>query len=519
MKSLKSKLTLNQAVVANHRNLRFGTAILVSVSLVLASAAVVATSASAAPSGQLIIANGEPITAAYYDPHSAFGLVDAQLGSLVFDTLLMMDKNGKLSPSLASSYKRVSKTQVNVVVRTGVNFHDGSALTPADVAASINRVIIKDSPLAFALLGAPGKATVDGNTVEIVTDKPFGALENSLAVIAIVPSADINKPDNWKIKPNGTGPYSFISNKNNDLTVTAFAGYWGTQPLIKTVILRYIEDTQARQSALLTGQVDMSTRVGPQQIKEVKGNSDFNVFSNQGPPSQIISIWTDRGPLKDPALRRAISYAIDRKTINTVIQGKMNNIAYNGMPTNMPFYKDASEKYSYNPNRAKSLLKTLGLYNKLTLTMSTSSLVPKQAEIDQAIVGYLKDVGVKVKLTQLEVGKFRTTYSDYDMSLNTIATFNNDPSFALGIYAGGIGKAVFQWDDAKFNALFAAQRDDAGSSRAAKVNAAQTYLWNQARTLWVSDENWVFIVNKRVKNYTRAPLVGEALITTASVTG
>lgn len=189
------------------------------------------------------------------------------------------------------------------------------------------------------------------------------------------------------------------------------------------------------------------------------------------------------------------------------------------MPTNMPFYKDASEKYSYNPNRAKALLKNLGLYNKLTLTMSTSSLVPKQAEIDQAIVGYLKDVGVKVVLTQLEVGKFRTTYSDYDMSLNTIATFNNDPSFALGIYAGGIGKAVFQWDDAKYNALFAAQRDDAGASRAAKVNAAQTYLWNQARTLWVSDENWVFIVNKRVKNYTRAPLVGEALITTASVTG
>ena len=248
-------------------------------------------------------------------------------------------------------------------------------------------------------------------------------------------------------------------------------------------------------------------------------NSDFNVFSNQGPPAQIISIWTDRGPLKDPALRRAISYAIDRKTINAVIQGKMNNIAYNAMPTNMPFYKKAAENYTYNPKKAKALLKSLDLYNNLTLTMSTSSLVPKQAEIDQAIVGYLKAVGVKVKLTQLEVGKFRTTYSDYDMSLNTLATFNNDPSFTLGLYAGGIGKAIFQWDDAKFNALFAAQRDDAGKTRAAKVNAAQTYLWNAARTLWVSDENWVFIVNKRVKNYTRAPLVGEALITTASVTG
>jgi len=517
VKFLKDKSSLTHDGSARRRNLRFGAAILVSASLALASTAVAATSASAAPTGQLIIANAEPITAAYYDPHSAFGLVDAQLGSLVYDTLLLMDKNGKLSPSLASSYKRVSKTEVDVVVRTGVKFHDGTALTPADVAASVNRVIVKDSPLAFALLGAPGKATVSGDTVKIVTNQPFGALENSLAVIAIVSSADIAKPDNWKVTANGTGPYTFVSYKNNDITVTANPSYWGTQPKIKTIILRYIEDTQARQSALLTGQVDMSTRVGPQEIAGVKGNSSFTVFSNQGPPSQIISIWTDRGPLKDPALRRAISYAIDRKTINAVIQGGMNNLSFNGMPTNMPFYKPAAEHYAYNPGKAKALLKSLGFNNNLTLTMSTSSLVPKQAEIDQAIVGYLKAVGVTVKLTKLEVGKFRTTYSDYDMSLNTIATFNNDPSFALGIYAGGIGKAVFQWSDAKFDALFAAQRDDAGSTRGAKVNAAQTYLWNAARTLWVSDENWVFIVNNKVKNYTRSPLVGEALIVDASL--
>ena len=65
--------------------------------------------------------------------------------------------------------------------------------------------------------------------------------------------------------------------------------------------------------------------------------------------------------------------------------------------------------------------------------------------------------------------------------------------------------------------LFSAQRDDSGATRAGKVNLAQTYLWKMARTLWVSDENWVFIANKRVKNYERSPLVGEALIVNASV--
>lgn len=517
MKTLNSRFSPKSALMIARRNLRDGVAVLVGASLVLASTVAVATNASAAPSGQLIIANGEPITAAYYDPHSAFGLVDAQLGSLVYDTLLVMDKKGNVSPSLASSYKRQSKTEVSLVIRTGVKFHDGTPLTPADVAASINRVMADGSPLAFALLMAPGKATVSGNTVKVTTEKPFGALENSLAVLAIVSAVDIAKPDNWKDKPNGTGPYTFVSNKNNDLTVVATDDYWGAKPQIKTVILRYIEDTQARQSALLTGQVDISTRVGPQEIAGVKGNSDFNVYSNQGPPSQIIQIWRDSGALKDPKLRRAINYAIDRKTIADKIQGGMNSLPYNGMPSNMPFYKPAVERYEYNPAKAKSLIKSLGYYGKVTLTMSTSSLVPKQAEIDQAIVGYLKAVGINVKVTKLEVGKFRTTYPDYDMSLNTIATFNNDPSFSLGLYAGGIGKAIFGWSDPDMDRLFAAQRDDSGATRGNKVNLAQTYLWKVARTLWVSDENWVFIANKRVKNYERSPLVGEALIVKASV--
>ena len=461
MQSSKVSTLLAKFSVKHKRGWQAALAALLSFSL-LAAFGSVAPSATAAPSGQIIIANAEPISAAYYDPHSAFGLVDAQLGSFVFDTLLIMDKKGGISPSLASSYKVVSDTQVDLVIRTGVKFHDGSSLTPEDVAGSINRIFDTKSPLAFALMGAPGLATVSGDTVKIVTEKPFGPLLNSLAVIAIVPTKDIKAPDNWKVKPNGSGPYKFVSNANNDITVVANEDYWGVKPLIKTVILRYIEDSQARQSALLTGQVDISTRVGPVEVAGVKGNKTFKVVSKAGPPAQIIQIWRDgfsgksAGPLSNVKVRQALQYAIDRRAIAKTIQGNMNATAFNGMPTNMPFYKANKQRYAYNPAKAKRLLKAAGKSN-FTLTMSTSSLVPKQAEIDQAIIGYLKAVGVTVKVTKLEVGKFRTTYGDYDISLNTIASFNNDPSFALGIYAGGIGKAVFAWEDAKFDALFAAQ--------------------------------------------------------------
>lgn len=469
------------------------------------------------PTGQIVVANGEPITAAYYDPDSAIGLVDAQVGSLVFDTLLKMDKSGALSPNLAESYSRVSDTEVDVVVRSGVKFHDGSALTPADVAASLNRLFDPKSALAGALYAAPGKATVAGNTVKIVTDKPFGPLENSLAVIPIVPEKDVKNPDNWKIKPTGSGPYTFVSNTAGDITFKANPNYWGTKPGIETVILRYIEDADARQAALLSGQVDISTRVGPEQVNGVKGNDQITVVNDQSPPAQILEIWQQNGALKDVRVRQALAYAVDRETIASSIMRGMNKVGFNSMPTNTPGYQAATEKFAYDPAKARELLKAAGYDNNLTLTMATSTLVPKQLEIDQAIAGYLKDVGVTVKVTKLEVGKFRTSYGDYDLSLNTLPTFNNDASFLLGLSSGGTGKAIFKAVDPKFDALFATQRDMVGAARAAAINDAATYLWDNARALYLSDENWIFLVNKRVHNYERAPLIGEPLLTKASV--
>ena len=482
-----------------------------------ASAAASSAPVAAEPTGQIVIANGEPITAAYYDPDSAFGLVDAQVSSLVFDTLLKMDKTGALSPNLAESYNRVSDTEVDVVVRTGVKFHDGTDLTPADVAASINRLFDPKSALAAALFAAPGKATVDGNTVKIVTDKPFGPLENSLAVIPIIPEKDSTTPDNFKIKPTGSGPYTFVSNDGTDITFEANANYWGKKPGIKTVIIRYIEDAQARQAALLSGQVDISTRVGPEESHGVEGNDQFTIVSGQGPPAQIIQIWQHNGALKDLKVRQALAYAIDRETIASSIMRGANAVGFNSIPTNMPGYAESANKYAFDPGKARALLKEAGYDNNLTLTMATSTLVPKQLEIDQAIVGYLKDVGVTVDVTKLEVGKFRTSYGDYDLSLNTLATFNNDADFLLGLSGGGIGTAIFKAQSPEYDALVATQKSTVGDARAAAINAAASYLWDNAWTSYLSDENWVFLVNNRVKGYERAPLVGEPLLVNATV--
>lgn len=470
------------------------------------------------PAGQIIIANGEPITAAYYDPHAAFGLVDAQLSSLVFDTLLSMDENGAVGPHLAESFERVSDTEMVLTIRSGVKFHDGADLTGEDVVANVNRLFDPDSALAQSLMATPGSAVADGNTVTITTESPFGPLENSLASIPIVPAADVASPDNWNERPNGTGPYVFVSNDGTDIVVEANPDYWGEAPGIETVILRYIEDAQARQAALVSGEVDISTRVGPDEVASIEGDPNINIVSNAGPPAQIVSIWQHNGALGDVRVRQALAHAIDREAIATSIMRGQNAVGFNSLPTMSPGYQEADNKFEYDPEQARALLAEAGYEDNLTLTMATSSLVPKQLEIDQAIVSYLNDVGITVDVTRLEVGQFRTTYGDYDVSLNTLASFNNDPSFLLGFYTGGIGQAVFKiQDDSEYNPLFVAQNRTVGDARAEAVNTAATWVWDNAVTGFMSDENWVFLVNSRVENYVRAPLVGEPLLVKATV--
>src|SRR5262245_37868336 len=60
-----------------------------------------AFAAGTAPSGTLTFGNAEPPTANYWDPAAGFGLVDEQVASLVHDTLIGWDENGKMKPSIS----------------------------------------------------------------------------------------------------------------------------------------------------------------------------------------------------------------------------------------------------------------------------------------------------------------------------------------------------------------------------------------------------------------------------------
>lgn len=468
------------------------------------------------PSGAVIFGNAEPPTANYWDPAAGFGLVDEQVASLVHDSLLAFDQAGQFGPGLATSWEVKSDTVVGLTLREGVKFHDGSSLTAEDVKASIDR--LGAGGLAQSMVVTPGiSVTILSPTeIEVVSPVPFGVILSSLAFIKILPKANIDNPDNFGVAAMGTGPYKFVSYSGNDVVLEANADYWGGAPKIASVTFRYIEDAQARINALLSGQVDILTRVSSEDLSRVEGNDEFYVNS-QTPPAQIVAIYQHNGPLGDLKLRQAVAHAIDREGIAASIMRGANPVGFSSLPTSSSFYEPLEPKFEYDLEKARALLAESAYPDGVTLRMSTSTLVPNQIEIDQIIAASLQAIGITVEVERLEVGAFRTSYNTYDINLNTLAIFNYDPDFVLGFYVGAIGEAVFHFNDPAYEELHAAQRAAPADTRQAAVTAAAQYLWDNQVTLYLSDETWHFIVNKRVEGYVRAPLIGENLLGQASV--
>ena len=463
------------------------------------------------PSGAVTFGNAEPPTANYWDPAAGFGLVDEQVASLVHDALLAFDEAGEIGPGLATAFEVRSETVVALTLREGVMFHDGTPMTAEDVKASIDR--LGAGGLAQSMVVTPGISVtiISPIEIEVVSPQAFGVILSSLAFIKILPKANIDNPDNFGAGAMGTGPYKFVSYSGTDVVLEANADYWGGAPKIQTVTFRYIEDAQARINALLSNQVDILSRVSSEDMSRVEGNADFYI-NTQTPPAQIVAIYQHNGPLGDLKLRQAVAHAIDREGIAASIMRGTNAVGFSALPTSSSYYEALEPKFEFDLEKARAMLAESAYPDGVTLRMSTSTLVPNQIEIDQIIAASLQSIGITVEVERLEVGAFRTSYNTYDINLNTLAIFNYDPDFVLGFYVGGTAEAVFHYSDPAYEELYAAQRAASAETRQAAVTAAAQYLWENQVTLYLSDETWHFIVNKRVEGYVRAPLIGENLL-------
>jgi peptide/nickel transport system substrate-binding protein len=314
---------------------------------------------------------------------AATAAIAVALRDNVYEGVVRTGEKGEVLPQLARSWE-ISPDHLSYTFHLAekAKWHDGSPLTAQDVKFSWERAQT-DPKQPHQDYFAPIQSieAVNDHTAK-VTLKQYSdnwLFHMAQGSAAIVSSKTIAGD---KTNPVGTGPFKFKQwNRGDSLVLVRNDDYWGTRARLQEVVFKYFSDANAINNALKSGDIDVIGAVqGPEQLAGFKNDSRFKVV--QGSPTGKIIVSMNNGSgnpaLRDARVRRALSYAIDRRAfIDGVESGYAVPIGSHAVPNpSEPYYVDTTKVYSHDIARAKQLLSDAGYGGNLTLRLDLVSEFP-----------------------------------------------------------------------------------------------------------------------------------------------
>ncbi len=330
----------------------------------------------------------------------------------VWDTLIERDPlTSEYKGNLAESWVWIDDKTLEFKLRKGVRFHNGEPFDADDVVYTYNRMSSDDGVKIRKLISWIEKAVkVDQYTVRIHTKEAFPqAIEFLTGPLPIYPNEYYEKvgTDGMSANPVGTGPYKVVKMKpGEEYTLVRNDDYnWGSpksKPKIKNVVIREIPDIQTQVAELLAGGIDMTPDLTTDLVEKLQGNAD--VTASQAETLRIYYIGLDAAgrsgvkPISDVRVRRAISHAINRKSIvDNLMRGAAKVIDTPCHPKQFGCIASAAVSYDYDVDAAKTLLKEAGYPDGFELDLYAEA----PAHEAEAVIGDLAAVGIKAKLNRL----------------------------------------------------------------------------------------------------------------------
>jgi ABC-type transport system substrate-binding protein len=388
------------------------------------------SSASSAPEsgGTLRIAH-VAVRISSLDPVSSGSGFDQTVLYSIYDTLIDFDpKTMEPTPGLATSWKFVTPTELDLTLRQNVKFQDGTPFNAAAVVFNLDRdITTKNSFIAGDLTSIKSVTASGDGTVKIALKSPNSALPLILsdrAGMMVSPTAVQKEGDTaFETKPVGTGPFEVTSAVlNQDVTMKAFDGYWGGKPKLAGLQYTVMANAQAAVNALLNGQQDLIDSVPAANVGQLKADKNVTTDISDGLAMQSCELRLNSGPLSNATVRQALNYGIDRNAINAVANlgyGKASDVMF--PPESWAYPKNVASTYSYDPAKAKQLLASAGYKTPVTITAAVDVLEPWPT-IGQAMKAQLAAAGFNLNLVPLAAAESTPEFTQqgkFDMMCKT----------------------------------------------------------------------------------------------------
>jgi len=354
------------------------------------------------------------ILARHLDPMGQNANVVERVGENIIENLIRYNwKTTTVQPGLATSWKMVNDTTLELKIRDGVKCHDGADFTAEDVEIMFGpkRYGTEDANGPGYALGKPFFNTfkevkaIDGNKVRIVTNEPDPLLLNRLSGwMGQVPCADaylkVGDWDKWGQQVVGTGPYKLVSRKHGESdSLEAFDGYWGVNAPVKSVTYKVIPETAARIAGLITGEFDFVTEIQPDQFKTISDNDGTEVGGGAIRNIRFMPYDTRHPALQDKRVRQALNLAIDRELLIKAVFNGMSTVP-NGfqMKSFGDMYIANHKGAQFNPDKARKLLKEAGYNGEEISFRYLKDYYTGEVSTVQILEQMWSDVGFNIKL-------------------------------------------------------------------------------------------------------------------------
>jgi peptide/nickel transport system substrate-binding protein len=431
-----------------------------------------------------------------------------------FDPLIAVDDHGRYRPDLALKWTFSHGGRWIILdLRHGVRFNNGHPFNAKVLKAQFDYLLKQPAGLA----PLQRVQVVGPYTVRLVYSSPFRpALQALTGFGAVDVPAQLALGDKACMNSIGTGAFKIASVAPGFNSVTlvrnpfhTWGSPWlhnrGKSYLSSITIKTLVDDTQAT-SALLSGDLDIS-RVAPAQLPRLQGQPGIVLHRFPDANELFMGFNHAHAPFNNPAVRRAIAEAIDRKGLIKAAYGGLGTVQTSIVPQADPAHDSAAGKYlpKYDPSAAARVLKAHHVTGPYTLETYT---IPVFADTAQYIQAELANVGVKVNLAVKGVGDAQADMGRGLMDMYVDIRFGSD-LYSVFHSSQTPQTGAHNWNfmhDTQLDRLIVQSRETVAPKKARPIlNALQQYMNRQSIVLPLFSRELIGATRTRVQGYRYVP--------------
>lgn len=404
-------------------------------------------------------------------------------------------------------------------LKDNVYWHDGVRLTADDVVFTVEAIQDPEanSPLLATWQGVKSKR-VSELELTLGTGEPYAFFEQNLKNLYVVPKHIFSEVPvgNWRqsdyaMEPIGSGPYkaaSFKKEKNgfvSEYYLTKNDRYFKDKPFIDNLTFVFFVNEADALQAFDIARIDGLGGIDPWLVPNIKRPHTarelhlpryYAIFLNQ----------SANDFLKNSAVRRALDYATDKKTI---IKRVFNDSAalIDGPTLYLPQITSSSTA-SYDPNQARAILDkakitkgTDGFFGEIKLVVPNLEFLVKTAEI---LKTNWEAVGIKTTLLTLDLPTISNDViktRNYDAILfgNIFATNPDMFSFwhSSERFYPGLNLSLYNNKSAD-NLIESTRKDFNEASRATKLVSLIALIQNDQPAVFLYSPNYIYLTNNQI---------------------